>query len=282
MNIIIKNYGSILFFFIILSGFSRQHEIKNNHQLPERISLPEEIKITIIYDNYTATSHTKSDWGFACLVEGFEKNILFDSGANGDILIANIDKLRIDLKKIDLVFLSHAHGDHTGGLKAILKRNPGLPVYVASTFPDDFEKKFNIKKLIRLSKATEICKGVISTGDMGTNIHEQSMLLNTSKGSIIITGCSHQGIINVLKKTKEISDNNVFMVFGGFHLLNDSETSVEEIIKGFKEFGVQNCGSTHCTGDSQVKQFKKAFGDNYVEMGTGRILLINNNGLNVQ
>jgi 7,8-dihydropterin-6-yl-methyl-4-(beta-D-ribofuranosyl)aminobenzene 5'-phosphate synthase len=281
MNRIIKNYCTPLLLFIILSGFIVQHGIKRNYEFPERFSLPEEIKLTILYDNYMAAPDTKSDWGFSCLIEGTEKIILFDTGANGDILMSNIDKLGIDVKKINLVFLSHAHGDHTGGLKAILKRNPELPVYVASSFPKDFEKEFNIKKLFRLDKETEICKGVISTGDMGTNIHEQSLILNTSIGNVIITGCSHQGIINILKKTKEINDKNIYMVFGGFHLLRDSETVVAEIIKGFKEIGVQKCGATHCTGDSQINQFKKAFGENYVEMGTGRRFLINSTGLEI-
>jgi len=128
--------------------------------------------------------------------------------------------------------------------------------------------------MIAVSKPIEICQGVYSTGEMGQEIKEQSLILDTPKGLIIVTGCSHQGIVNILEKAKKILDKDIYMVFGGFHLMRHSDEQVEEIISVFKKLGVQKCGATHCTGDRQIELFKKAYGDNYVPIGTGNILTI--------
>jgi len=68
------------------------------------------MKITIIYDNETWEEGLKADWGFSCLVEAYDKKILFDTGANGSILLHNMQRLNIDPTIIEEVFISHAHG----------------------------------------------------------------------------------------------------------------------------------------------------------------------------
>ena len=74
------------------------------------------MKVTIIYDNTAFRKDLQSDWGFSALVEGEDiPKILFDTGANGDILLSNMEKLNINPALIDEVFISHAHADHTGG-----------------------------------------------------------------------------------------------------------------------------------------------------------------------
>lgn len=282
MKKLITNISIILLLLISFTAYSSNvgKVIVNNSVIYD--SSFEEIKITILYDNNSASSQAKADWGFACLIEGTEKTILFDTGADGDVLLNNIDKLGVDIKKIDLAIISHNHHDHTGGIKSILQRNPDLPVYVTSSFSKDMEEKFGIKKLICLDKPLNICKNVFSTGEMGIKIHEQSLIINTNKGLVVITGCSHQGILNVLSKAKEVYSNDIYLVFGGFHLLRDSKTTVDEIIKEFKKNGVQKCGATHCTGDSQIKQFKEAYKENYIEMGAGKVFYITNNGIEVK
>ena len=91
---------------------------------------------------------------------------------------------------------------------------------------------------------------------------------------IIVTGCAHQGIVKILKKAKEIRNKDIYLVFGGFHLLRHSEAQLKEIIQSFKSLGVQKCGATHCTGDDAIRLFKVAFGENDVPMGTGKVLTI--------
>ena len=79
------------------------------------------MKLIIIYDNeiYREGIGLKSDWGFACLIETAHDMVLFDTGAKGNILLHNMDKLKIDPIGIDKIVISHEHRDHKGGLKAL-------------------------------------------------------------------------------------------------------------------------------------------------------------------
>jgi 7,8-dihydropterin-6-yl-methyl-4-(beta-D-ribofuranosyl)aminobenzene 5'-phosphate synthase len=129
-------------------------------------------------------------------------------------------------------------------------------------------------KVVSVDKPVEICTDVYSTGEMGIQIKEQSLILNTKKGLIIVTGCSHQGIVEILEQAKKLFDRPIYLVFGGFHLGGMPDAKVEKIIQSFMEHGVEKCGATHCTGDRPIELFKNAFGENYVPMGTGRILEI--------
>ena len=100
------------------------------------------------------------------------------------------------------------------------------------------------------------------------------MILDTSKGLVVITGCAHPGIVDIVRKAKEILDKEIYLVFGGFHLLQHSAQQVEKIIEQFKDLGVQKVGATHCTGDKAIEMFKKAYGDNFVTLGVGKALKI--------
>jgi len=203
-----------------------------------------------------------------------EKTILFDTGTNGDTLLYNIDRLKVDLNKVRLLFLSHIHGDPIGGIRSVVSRNPDISAFVPISFPDDIGIRTGIKTIFRLDQPTEICKDVFSTGEMGRQIKEQSLLLNTKRGLVIITGCSHPGILEIVKKAKEIINKDIYLVLGGFHLLQHSDTAMKEIVNEFKRLGVLKCGATHCTGEKQIQIFKETYGNNYIEMGTGRIMII--------
>jgi 7,8-dihydropterin-6-yl-methyl-4-(beta-D-ribofuranosyl)aminobenzene 5'-phosphate synthase len=235
----------------------------------------DKIKVTILYDNYIHTEGTKSDWGYSCLIEGTEKTILFDAGTKGDILMHNMRKLNVNPKNVDLVVISHEHGDHTGGLPAFFKENSNVTVYHPVSFSDNFVRAVNQAgaTAIPVDKPVELCEGVYSTGEMrGGPIEEQSLVLETSQGLVVITGCSHQGIVNLVSKARTMSDKNIHIVFGGFHLFQHSDEAVSEIITQFKKQGVAKCGATHCTGDRQIGLFEQAYGSNFVKMGVGLVL----------
>lgn len=235
------------------------------------------LKFTILYDNYLYKEGTKPDWGFSCLIEGAEKTILFDTGTNPEILMHNIGQLAVDLKDVEHIVISHNHHDHTGGLDAVLEKNHEVSVYLPVSFPYEFVRNVESSKaeVISVDEPVQICQNVYSTGEMGDQIKEQSLILNTDKGLIIVTGCSHQGIVAILKRAKELFDRPIHLVFGGFHLGAKSNTELGEIIRSFKEIGVEKCGATHCTGDEAIGMFKRAFGENYLLMGTGRVFEVN-------
>lgn len=258
-----------LLFFVITTNFSLSFS-KNETDKKEPI------KITILYDNYIFTEGAKSDWGFACLIEGTEKTILFDTGTKSDILWFNIEKLNIDVNKIEQIVIAHNHGDHTGGLQSVLDKNANVTVYFPASVAHEFTGRVEKAgaKIIAADQPREVCKDVYLTGEMGDQIKEQSLILDTPKGLVIITGCSHQGIVNILKKAKEIVKRDIYLVFGGFHLMRHSDEQVKEIIQDLEKLGVKKCGATHCTGDKAISLFKDAFGENYVQMGVGKVIEI--------
>jgi 7,8-dihydropterin-6-yl-methyl-4-(beta-D-ribofuranosyl)aminobenzene 5'-phosphate synthase len=236
----------------------------------------QEISITILYDNYVFTKGLKSDWGFSCLLTGTEKNILFDTGTKGQLLLENIDKLNMNPKDVEIVVISHNHGDHTGGLLAFLRKNSNVLVYLPPSCSAGFiqEVKGTGAKVLVPDAPAEICKGVYLTGPMGEQIIEQSMIVDTAEGAVVISGCSHTGIVGIIRKSKAILSKEIHMVFGGFHLPRKSETELEQIISEFRKFGVKNAGPTHCTGDRAIQMFKQAYGTDFVQMGVGRRLKI--------
>jgi 7,8-dihydropterin-6-yl-methyl-4-(beta-D-ribofuranosyl)aminobenzene 5'-phosphate synthase len=227
-------FSIVLALFIILEFFTFTPERKIKQ--PKEEILEKELKtsssetmgkakitLVTIYDNYKANPELKTGWGFSCLVKTEGKNILFDTGAESETLLSNMEKVEIDPKEIDFIFISHLHGDHTGGLAGILKIKPNLKVYKPESF----------------SSPTQIINGVWTTGPLGTDIKEQSLIIKSTKGLIIITGCAHPGIVNIVKKAKEIFPNdNIYLVLGGFHLFGASDSKLKAVIDDFKKLGV--------------------------------------------
>jgi 7,8-dihydropterin-6-yl-methyl-4-(beta-D-ribofuranosyl)aminobenzene 5'-phosphate synthase len=231
-------------------------------------------RVTILYDNNPYDYRLKSSWGFSCLIELEEKTVLFDAGGDGEILLYNMKVLNKNPKTIDMIVLSHIHGDHTGGLWSILREKSTLKVYIPESFPHEFEqraKKYGAE-VVRVGAPLEIDRGIYSTGEMGHGIKEQSLIINTSKGMILITGCAHPGIIEIIKKAKTIIRKDIYMVIGGWHLSSASEREIKGIIDLFLKMGIQKVAPCHCTGDKAMAMFKIEYGENFIKAGAGRII----------
>ena len=236
------------------------------------------VNITVIYDNNTFKEGLETAWGFSCLITGTEKTILFDTGGNGPLLLDNISKLGIEPNSVELVVLSHIHWDHTGGMEMFLEKNHNVSVFVPESFPQDFKQMVSSRgaKIIEIEKSAEICRGVYSTGQLGTSIKEQGMIIRTDKGMILITGCAHPGVVNMVRKVKELFNENILFVMGGFHLNAASKSQIEEIIKAFKKLRVKYAAPCHCTGDNARALFAEQYGDKYVNIGAGLIIAAKN------
>jgi len=232
--------------------------------------------MTVLYDNNALVEGTTADWGFACILQGPNETILFDCGAQADVLVHNSRLLGIDLNQIDVIVLSHIHGDHTGGLDAVLKRNPGVEVYVPASCPETFIEHIaaNNGAPVRVGPPRKIRDHVYLSGEMGDQIHEQSLILDTKDGSVVLTGCSHQGITSILRLAKKIVPNEIALVVGGFHLLRHSDDQIEQIIREFRTLGVQRCGPTHCTGDAAITHFKDEYKSDFVPVGVGKTFAV--------
>ena len=232
------------------------------------------LSIIITYDNNRYQEGLTSAWGFSCLIRGTEQTILFDTGGNGAILLENMKQLKIDPQEIDIVVLSHIHGDHVGGLERVIEENKSVTIYLPTSFPKSFKESLRNSgiKFIEVHEPTKICHGVYSTGELGTWIKEQSLVIHSGRGIIVITGCAHPGIVKIITKAKDFTGKDVLFVTGGFHLGGKGKSEIEEILLSFRKLKVKYVGSCHCSGDLARQIFKKEYRDNYINVGVGRII----------
>jgi 7,8-dihydropterin-6-yl-methyl-4-(beta-D-ribofuranosyl)aminobenzene 5'-phosphate synthase len=232
------------------------------------------LSIVITYDNYEYLDGLTCEWGFSCVVAGPEKTVLFDTGGEGDVLAANIEKLDIDPGDIDVIVLSHDHGDHTGGLGTFLSMNPDVTVYLLESFGRGVKHRARDRasEVVEVSDAVEICSNVRTTGQMGFDIKEESLIVETDAGIIVITGCAHPGIVDIVERARALTGGDVLLVLGGFHLFRASRDRIGDVIAGLRAAGVRYAAPCHCSGEVAREMFRQEFGSYYISAGVGRRL----------
>ncbi len=212
------------------------------------------MKIAIVYDNTAFRKDLRPDWGFACVVEDDDRHtILFDTGANGAILLANMEQMHIDPGDIEEVFISHGHFDHTGGLPAFLGVYPDVKVYC----PESFRKVRSAREIVTVEDSpAQIHDNVFSTGELEGI--EQSMVVLTKKGVVLVVGCSHPRMSHILKAASRFGE--MYAIVGGMHGFRDYEL--------FR--GIRHICPTHCT--LHIDEIRSSFPDAYTPGGAGRVL----------
>lgn len=228
------------------------------------------ITIVDVYDNVEFNPSFKTGFGFGCVVKLKDKNILFDTGGDSPTLLLNLGKAGIKPESIGIVVLSHIHGDHTGGLAGFLEKNHNVTVYAPESFPASFKNDITSAgaKLVEISESAEITEGVYSTGELGTMIKEQSLIISSGKGLVVITGCAHPGIADIIRTAKELMGRDVYLAMGGFHHPPAS------IVDEFREIGVKKAAPSHCTGEPASSAFEKEYKGDFIKSGVGKIIKI--------
>ena len=233
-------------------------------------------RLTVVFNNLAGQKGLETSWGFACLVEGPDKTLLFDTGGNGEVLLSNMTRLGLEFDAIDAVVLSHLHGDHTGGLGAFLSRNSHVTVYMPESFPRSFQedvRRFGAG-VETVSEPRQLMPGVYSTGEMGAFIREQALIVDTPEGLVLITGCAHPNVADMAEQAKQYLGREIYLLMGGFHLGGQSDAEIQSIIQRLRALGVEKVAPSHCTGENAMRRFRREWGDDFVEGGVGAVLKV--------
>jgi len=216
------------------------------------------MKIIITYNN-EANSGLKGSWGFSCLIEEDNKKIVFDTGCSGPDLLYNLKQLGYRIRDIDILILSHQHWDHTGGLFEVLESNKKIEVFVLKSFSENLKNEIRKRaKLSEVEHEQKIIERIYTTGLIKNNPDEQSLILKTLKGIIVIVGCAHPGINKILEIAKKYG--KIYAMIGGFH-----DFSNFEILRDIKIIG-----ACHCT--KYKEEIKERFPKQFKEMKAGDII----------
>jgi len=245
----------------------------------EKMEEVKSIRITTIVDNDVWREELASCWGLSFLVESFSDDkkhgILMDTSGSFKTFFNNAVKLGLNLSVIEAVLISHWHGDHCGALSQVLSLlKPQTPVYLPS------ENSFGIKEIrtagglpVICHKPVEFIDGIMSTGEVPGGLSEHSLLINVKGGSIVLTGCSHPGLVNVLKSAQKVSGiEKIHAVIGGFHISGKNEgLKMGEFLR---KLDVKLISPCHCTSDDAKQAIAKTLGKRYVKNGSGKIISI--------
>jgi 7,8-dihydropterin-6-yl-methyl-4-(beta-D-ribofuranosyl)aminobenzene 5'-phosphate synthase len=236
------------------------------------------MKVSVLTENSAGQSHCGdclAEWGLSLYLEVGDVRILFDSGHKGTFL-QNANALGVDLEGVDFVVLSHHHWDHVGGLrfhrfktKPKLITHPRVPEKVlveqSQNLAVDFELNVSagslefspgIYYLGEIPRRTDFEKGVYRDDPMPD---DTAIAIKTAKGAIVISGCSHAGICNILEYAKKITGQSVYGVIGGFHLFEDDPAAIAGSVAYFKHEKPAFLFPMHCVDHAAMSAFYDNF-----------------------
>jgi 7,8-dihydropterin-6-yl-methyl-4-(beta-D-ribofuranosyl)aminobenzene 5'-phosphate synthase len=234
------------------------------------------MEIKILFDSKRLNRKFFMGWGGSYLING---QVLFDTGERSSYLFRNMDHMGINISDIKAVVISHDHWDHTNGLWDLLKLRPGLDLYVCPDFSQEFSNKLEKYScnIIEAESFMRIADGIYTTGQIEgmysiDYIAEQALVLETDKGLTIITGCAHPGIIKIVEYVTDNIKNNIYLIMGGFHLIDKSAREINNINNTFRQLGIENVGTAHCTGEEATEKFKKSYKANCIDVKVGKTI----------
>lgn len=276
--------------------------------LDSRTTSPDDKRVTILVDAFGSHQNLHQDWGYAALVEYGGKRILFDTGNDSTGFVENAHALGVDLRRLDAVVISHRHGDHTAGLRHVLRLNPEVKVYVpddeafggptpASFFrqPDSslpasmryfggvvpdvvpHGSAWQGINFIQVDTTMEIAPGFrlvrnISTGQFFSETPELSLVIDTPGGQVVLVGCSHPGIEQIIASVAAFNPT-ITMVVGGLHLVTTSKTDIEHTAIALRDrWKIQRIAPGHCTGETAFAMLHTVFGKRYGYAGVGTVI----------
>lgn len=275
------------------------------------------IRITILCENLVGRLVGLGEHGFSVFIETEGGNYLLDTGGGRSILENSLD-MNKDLRTLKKIFLSHGHGDHTGGLPHVLKLRGRVdthahPLLFTDRVSLSKEKDREVRRFAGMiykrsyleflganfilnSDFTEVEKGLFLTGEVPRQTafekgdhrlfreiegkltpdllpDDQSLILDTEKGLVLILGCAHSGIINVMNHVMhKMNRDHFYAVLGGTHLDFLTPEQLEQSIASLKKMNIVKIGVSHCTGMRAASRLQQEFGERYYYGYVGSVL----------
>jgi len=222
-------------------------------------------EVVVLFDNYPGY-RCKTGWGLSILVVTNKATILFDTGASPGVLEYNVKVMNINMSNIDFIVISHEHGDHVRGLEYLSRVCKGVSVYVPEAM--SFRVKEWIRSLgfsvVEVVKTMKITDGVAIIGELYGPPYEQALAVNVRDyGLVVIVGCSHPGVVNIVRKAVEELNVKPYMVIGGFHMAGCNIYEAEEVIDELISLGVKKIAPIHCSGDTIRNILKTKYPEYY-------------------
>ncbi len=272
------------------------------------------MNITALVENTSCKETIKAEHGLSLFIEAKEKTILFDTGAS-DLFAQNAEALNVDLGKVDLAVLSHGHNDHSGGLHTFLTLNSKAPIYLRKSAFDPYYSEregdeygfigidaslITNNRLIFTGKETPLGEGLslfsnvkgerfFPTGNKSLLkktekgyerddfSHEQNLVIEEEGLSLLISGCSHRGIVNIVDHFHTRFGHYPTHVIGGFHLYNhrtgkpESTDTLHQIAEALLASGATYY-TCHCTGEKNYQILRSFMGDRMEYISGGTVL----------
>lgn len=263
----------------------------------------EDIKIYVLNDNNCYDEKFECEHGLSFYVETKDSKFLFDSGETS-VFLNNAEKMNIDLNEIDFIAISHGDYDHANGLKYLnvdkkdLYMHPDCFLYRKSKrtlkfdglnqTKEELQEKFNLKECKMATKIKDkiyflgqierqekfFIGGLPMTNEQGEDyLHydDSGVAIDTEKGLVVITGCSHSGLCNIVETAKKVTGKSeVYAVVGGFHL-KEIDEKTNEVINYLKENSVQKILIAHCVSTVVCERFFEEFKDKATRVETGKV-----------
>lgn len=264
------------------------------------------MKISCVVDNHAKfSSNFYSEHGFSLLLEMGNEKIMMDAGKTPTVFKHNFDLMGVG--SADKVVFSHGHNDHTGGVSVLLNSGAKFfmhpdaltPKYAVegdksryigfpkSIDPTKTNMNFNfVTETIKIGNKFWIFNQIdtycdfetipkylsIKKGDKFVKdefIDELNLVVETDEGLVVISGCAHRGMVNILYSAREYFQEKIWGIIGGSHLVRATPQRIKKTIDEFKKIDPGIIALGHCTGFEALCRFKKEFKGKFIPLESG-------------